>query len=124
MPDNVMTSISCGARGVSFQIGICRLAEVDELLVEGPAGNRFDLDFKARVERVDLLREVQVDHLAVIEAETVAERVERDLEAAIEVAAHGRGEIEGEVDAEEGRPERLFRPWVDHALRSQPLDLD
>src|SRR6476619_830200 len=98
------------------------MPQQDILRVELPVGDRLDLDLNARVECVHLLYEMDVDHHPVVEAECFGERIEGDLEAAVEVAAIGRLEVESHVDAEE----RSLQPGFDLdrqlALCAEPID--
>src|SRR5919199_6039194 len=77
-----------------------RLAQIDILAIELPVGDGLQLDLHPRVERVDPLDQVDIDHAPVVEAERLADRVLRDLQPAVEVALERRLEVEVEVEPE------------------------
>lgn len=58
------------------------------------AGRRRQLHFDARVVFIDVFVEVGFDDSVVVDAESFAEGILRDLEPAINVSSQGRGKIE------------------------------
>src|SRR6478752_233172 len=88
---------------LGFALFLRRIAliEQDELRIERPIANRFELDFEPRLERVDLLDQVEIDHRAIVDPQRNANRIERDLQSPIEIAPFRGFEIEGEINADQ-----------------------
>ena len=66
-----------------------RIIEQHVVRIERPIVNRLDLDFEPGPERIDLLDQVKIDDRAVIDAERLADCIERDLQPAIEQTGGG-----------------------------------
>ena len=67
-------------------------------------GGRRQIHFDARVVFIDVFVEVGFDDSVVVDAESLAEGILRDLEPTINVSSQGRGKIEPDG---EGKPFRL-----------------
>jgi hypothetical protein len=67
-------------------------------------GRRRQIHFNARVALIDVFVEVGFDDAVVIDPESLAEGILRDLEPAIDVSSQGRGKIEPDG---QGEPLRL-----------------
>ena len=94
----------CMGKGASRRAGVGRVRGVDFFSILLGTGGRSHMHFNARVVLIDVFGEVGFDDTVVIDAESLAEGILRDLEPAVDVSSQGRSKIEPDG---KGEPLRL-----------------